>query len=74
MFLFKYKYLQSEDGQMNRDFLDYIHLYDARNNLLELQNKRREVELNGDIDALNDLDDEIVNAVIMLHRYEAAMG
>jgi uncharacterized membrane protein (DUF106 family) len=59
---------------MNRDFLDYIHLYDARNNLLELQNKRREVEKHGDMDALNDLDDEIINAVIMLHRYELALS
>ncbi|MEI8376932.1 MAG: hypothetical protein WCF95_00170 [bacterium] len=59
---------------MDRDFLDYVHLYDARNNLLELQNKRREVERVGDMDALNDLDDEIINAVIRLHRYEMAMS
>lgn len=58
---------------MNRDFLDYIHLYDARNNLLELQNKRNELEQNGDMDALNNLDDEIINAVIKLNRYEVAV-
>jgi len=59
---------------MNRDFLDYVHLYDARNNLLELQNKRREVEQFGDMDALNNLDDEIVNAVIMIQRYGMAIS
>jgi uncharacterized membrane protein (DUF106 family) len=59
---------------MNRDFLDYVHLYDARNTLLELQNKRRAVEKNGDMDTLNDIDDEIINAVIMLHRYEIALS
>lgn len=59
---------------MHRDFLDYINLYDARNNLFELQNKRHEIEKFGDMDALNDIDDDIVNAVLKLHRYEVAIG
>ena len=59
---------------MNRDFLGYIHLYDARNNLFELQSQRHEIEKIGDMDALNDIDDDIVNAVLKLHRYEVAIG
>jgi|GEM_PF-6113090 hypothetical protein len=59
---------------MHRDFLDYINLYDARNHLFELQNKRHEIEKFGDMDALNDIDDDIVNAVLKLHRYEVAIG
>ncbi|MDD3419418.1 MAG: hypothetical protein PHE78_02330 [Candidatus Gastranaerophilales bacterium] len=59
---------------MNRDFLDYVHLYDAKKHLLELQQKRREVEKIGDIEELNSIDDEIVNAIILLQRYEIAMG
>jgi len=59
---------------MNRDFLDYMHLHDAKNHLLELQTKRLDIEKAGDMDELNNLDDEIVNAVIMLQRYEIAIN
>lgn len=59
---------------MNRDFLDYMNLYDAKNHLLELQTKRLSVEKNGDVDELNNLDDEIVNAIIRLQKYEIAMS
>ena len=59
---------------MNRDFLDYMHLYDAKSQLLELQHKRMEIERVGDMDELNNLDDEIVNAIIKVQRYEIAMS
>jgi hypothetical protein len=59
---------------MNRDFLDYVNLYDAKKHLIDLQNKRREVEIKGDLEELNSIDDEIVNAIILLQRYEIAMG
>ena len=58
---------------MNRDFLDYMHLYDAKNNLLELQTRRLDAEKLGDMDELNNIDDEIVNAIIRLQKYEIAM-
>ena len=75
MFLFIYN-LKSIGGffWMNRDFLDYMNLYDAKNHLLELQTKRLSVEKNGDVDELNNLDDEIVNAIIRLQKYEIAMS
>lgn len=59
---------------MNRDFLDYMHLHDAKSHLLELQTKRMEIERVGDMDELNNLDDEIVNAIIRVQRYEIAMS
>lgn len=57
---------------MNRDFLDYMNLYDAKNHLLELQTRRLDIERAGDLDELNNLDDEIVNAIIRLQKYEIA--
>ena len=57
---------------MNRDFLDYMNLYDAKNHLLELQTRRLDVEKIGDMDELNCIDDEIVNAIIRLQKYEVA--
>lgn len=59
---------------MNRDFLDYMNLYDAKSHLFELQTKRLDVERTGDIDELNNIDDEIVNAIIRLQKYEIAMS
>lgn len=59
---------------MNRDFLDYMNLYDAKNHLFELQTRRQDIERTGDMDELNNLDDEIVNAVIRLQKYEVAMS
>ncbi len=75
MFLFIYK-LKSIGGffWMNRDFLDYMNLYDAKSHLFELQTRRLDIERNGDIDELNNLDDEIVNAIIRLQKYEVAMS
>lgn len=59
---------------MNRDFLDYMNLYDAKNYLFELQAKRIDAELTGDLEELNNIDDEIVNAIIRLQKYEVAMS
>ena len=35
---------------MNRDFLDYLNLYDAKNHLFELQTRRLDIERTGDME------------------------
>lgn len=59
---------------MNRDFLNYMNLYEVKSHLFELQTRRLDLEKNGDIDELNNLDDEIVNAIIRLQKYEVVMS